>query len=95
MRAGDGDWRRTSWVTVQFVLEFAEAEVWVAESSAQEGEAFVIMDLPPSRLFGRMGVLVFGWNMLAFCGVQIEASVIEPSLETHKESLRSRPPFRR
>ena len=92
MRAGD--WRRTSWVTVQFVPEFAEAEVWGAESSAQEGEAFVIMDLPSSGGFGRMGVLGFGWNMLAFCGVQIEASV-RASLETHKESPSSRPAFRR
>ena len=74
-----------SFGTVQFVLDFAEAEVWGSR-----------MDLASCGGFGQ-GVLGkgFGWNLFAFCGVHFEASIILPSLVTTKEGLSSRPPFRR
>ena len=74
-----------------------EAEIWGAESSTLEGEAFVITDLPSCRGFGRVGVLEkgFGWKMFEFCGVQFEASIIQPSLETRTGGLSGRSPFRR
>ena len=86
-----------SFGTVQFDLDFAEAEIWGAESSTLEGEAFFITDLPPCRGFGRVGVLGqgLGWKMFEFCGVQFEASIIQPSLETRTGGLSGRSPFRR
>ena len=74
-----------SFGTVQFVLDFAEAEIWGSR-----------MEIASCGGFGQ-GVLGkgFGWNLSAFCGVHFEASVIQPSLETTKEGLSRRPPFRR
>ena len=74
-----------SFGTVQFVLDFAEAEVWGSR-----------MDLTSCGGFGQ-GVLGkgFRWKLFAFCCFHFEASIILPSLETSQEGLSGRPPFRR
>ena len=70
--------------TVEFVMKFEEAEVWGAESSALEGDAFIVPHLETRPSFGWVDVWRqrFGWGILTLRRVQFEASVIQSSPET-------------
>ena len=57
--------------TVQFVFEFAEAEVWLVECSTLEGEAFILTDLPSRRGFGWVMAKVWQGKTHNFAGFSV------------------------